>query len=48
MPLIKEGIANGERFWAHASEYTCPTNDIEHRTTKVKDPWTNGQVERMN
>ena len=23
-------------------------NDIEHRTTKAKHPWTNGQVERMN
>lgn len=34
MPLIKEAIANGERFWAHAFEYACATNDIEHRTTK--------------
>ena len=48
VPLIKEAIANGERFWAHAFEYTCATNDIEHRTTKAKHPWTNGQVERMN
>ena len=47
MPLIKEAIANGEPF-SHAFEYTCATNDIEHRTTKVKHPWTNGQVERMN
>jgi hypothetical protein len=23
-------------------------NSIEHRLTKVKHPWTNGQVERMN
>jgi Integrase core domain len=23
-------------------------NGIDHRTTKVKHPWTNGQVERMN
>lgn len=48
MPLIKEAIANGERFWAHAFEYACATNDIEHRTTKAKHPWTNGQVERIN
>jgi transposase InsO family protein len=26
----------------------CEENDIEHRLTKVKHPWTNGQVERMN
>ena len=23
-------------------------NDIDHRLTKPKHPWTNGQVERMN
>ena len=47
-PLIKQAIANGERFRAHAFEYACARNDIDHRTTKVKHPWTNGQVERMN
>jgi transposase InsO family protein len=26
----------------------CQENGIEHRFTKVKHPWTNGQVERMN
>ena len=26
----------------------CATNDIDHRLTKPKHPWTNGQVERMN
>ncbi len=26
----------------------CDENGIEHRLTKVKHPWTNGQVERMN
>ncbi len=35
-------------FRAHDFELTCARNDIEHRTTKVKHPWTNGQVERMN
>ncbi len=48
VPLIKEAIANGERFWAHAFEYACATNDIDHRTTKPRHPWTKGQVERMN
>ena len=26
----------------------CHKHGIEHRLTKVKQPWTNGQVERMN
>ncbi len=26
----------------------CHENGIEHRLTKVKHPWTSGQVERMN
>jgi transposase InsO family protein len=26
----------------------CAQNDIDHRLTKPKHPWTNGQVERMN
>ena len=26
----------------------CRENQIEHRLTKIKHPWTNGQVERMN
>ena len=47
VPLIKEAIANGERFRAHF-ELACAQNDIEHRLTKPRHPWTNGQVERMN
>lgn len=26
----------------------CRQHDIDHRLTKMKHPWTNGQVERMN
>ena len=48
VPLIREAIATGEPFRAHAFEHACATNDIEHRTTKAKHPWTNGPVERMN
>ena len=48
MPLIKEAIARGELFRAHAFELACARNDIEHRLTKPRHPWTNGQVERMN
>ena len=45
---IKLAIENGEPFWAHAFEYACAKNDIDHRLTKPRHPWTNGQVERMN
>lgn len=48
VPLIKEAMAKGEAFRAHAFEYACAKADIDHRTTKPKHPWTNGQVERMN
>ena len=48
VPLIREAIANGELFRAHAFESACAINDINHRTTKPKHPWTNGQVKRMN
>lgn len=32
----------------HIFDRVCDDNGIEHRLTKVKHPWTNGQVERMN
>ena len=47
-PLIKEAMRAGEIFRAHAFEIACAQNDIDHRLTKPKHPWTNGQVERMN
>ncbi len=47
-PDIKATIEAGERFWAHAFEYACAQHDIDHRLTKPKHPWTNGQVEQMN
>ena len=45
---IKQMIANRQLFHAHAFEYACALDDIDHRLTKPKHPWTNGQVERMN
>ena len=35
-------------FRVHAFAYACEQHSIEHRRTKPKHPWTNGQVERMN
>ncbi len=32
----------------HMFDMRCKENGIEHRLTKIKHPWTNGQVERMN
>jgi len=46
-PDIKAAIATGEPVW-HAFEYACARHDIDHRLTKPKHPWTNGQVEHMN
>jgi transposase InsO family protein len=34
--------------FAHIFDRVCSENGIEHRLTKVRHPWTNGQVERMN
>ena len=34
--------------FTHIFERICNANNIEHRKTKIKHPWTNGQVERMN
>src|SRR3954463_16267985 len=46
-PLIKEAIARGETVWAHAFEYACAQNDVDHRLTKPRHPRTNGQVESL-
>jgi len=45
---IRQMITRKEPFRAHAFEYACALTDIDHRLTKPKHPWTNGQVERMN
>ena len=33
---------------AHIFDRVCSEHEIDHRLTKIKHPWTNGQVERMN
>ncbi len=45
---IRQMIERKEVFRAHAFEYACAITNIDHRLTKPKHPWTNGQVERMN
>jgi transposase InsO family protein len=45
---IKAMRADGMLFRCHSFEMACADLDIEHRLTKPRHPWTNGQVERMN
>jgi transposase len=33
----------GVPVWAHAFEQACAKGEIDHRLTKPKHPWTNGQ-----
>ena len=46
-PAIKAAIERGELVGPF---FDSPVreHDIEHRLTKPRHPWTNGQVERMN
>ncbi len=45
---IRDLMERKQPFRAHAFEYACAQLDIDHRLTKPRHPWTNGQVERMN
>ena len=45
---IKAMRAEKVFFRCHSFEAACADLDIEHRLTKPRHPWTNGQVERMN
>jgi transposase InsO family protein len=45
---IKAMRAQKLPVWCHAFEAACADLDVEHRLTKPRHPWTNGQVERMN
>jgi len=46
MPQNRSGPT--ARYRLHRFDRICHEHDIEHRLTKPKHPWTNGQVERMN
>ena len=45
---IKQMLARKQPFRCHSFELACAQLDIEHRLTKPRHAWTNGQVERMN
>ena len=45
---IKAMRAEKVFFRCHSFEAACADLEIEHRLTKPRHPWTNGQVERMN
>ena len=45
-PRYKDGPT--ATYMTHMFDMRCRENGIEHRLTKPKHPWTNGQVERMN
>jgi hypothetical protein len=45
---INEMRAQKLPFRCHSFELACADLGIEHRLTKPRHPWTNGQVERMN
>ncbi len=45
---IKQMRADKILFRCHAFEGACADQDIEHRLTKPRHPWTNGQALRMN
>ena len=45
---IRRVMDNHEQFLAHAFEYVCAQNHVDHRLTKARHLWTNGQVERMS
>src|ERR1700735_191986 len=38
VPDIKAALEAGELVWAHAFEYACAQNDIDHRLTKAQAP----------
>ena len=45
-PRYKDGPT--ATYMNHMFDMRCRENGIEHRLTKIRHPWTNGQVERMN
>jgi hypothetical protein len=46
VPLIKKAMKRGELFRAHAFEYACAQNDVDHRLTKPRHPWTTDVIDK--
>ena len=46
VPLIKKAMKRGEIFRAHAFEYACAQNDVDHRLTKPWHPWTTDVIDK--
>ena len=50
-PMTRVQFANRSvdtSAFEHIFGRVCREHDIDHRRTKVKHPWTNGQLEQMN
>ena len=45
-PDVKAALEAGEPVRAHAFEYACAQNDIDHRLTKPKHPWTTDVIDK--
>jgi transposase InsO family protein len=43
---IKEMLANKQLFRAHSFELACAQNDVEHRLTKPRHPWTTDVIDK--
>jgi transposase InsO family protein len=43
---IKQMLARKQLFRAHSFELACAQNDVEHRLTKPRHPWTTDEVEQ--
>ncbi len=55
-PLVRETMARGIQFtnhdrhiyaFEHIFHRVCREHQIDHRLTKIRHPWTNGQLERI-
>ena len=44
---IKRAIERGELFRAHSFELACAQNNIDHRLTKPRHPWTTDKIEQL-